>query len=279
MRLHRRPELRHSSGVFRGVYDNFPGLVHVYEPARRTLTAYTGNLVRLRRASDDAEADFGYLANGNLDTAAIAAWAAGASYIVTIYDQIGGDNVTQGTAANQPLFTAAMLNGRAGAFYDGTNDYLRGAYTTGGALSQPFSAYALAQLDASVLADASVRFLVDSDDTTNRMALYKAQAAGVTKWNLYAGAGLVSLTALSTWGIFSVLLSGVTSALWRNSSLIAGPSNGGAHNADGITIGDDWAGANPWKGYIGPIIIVDPAHSDAQRVAMQNSINSFYGAY
>ena len=69
---------------FRGAYDGIANLVHIYEPARRTLTAYIGSLVRLRRASDDAEADFGYLANGNLDTAAIAAWAGGASYIVTV---------------------------------------------------------------------------------------------------------------------------------------------------------------------------------------------------
>jgi len=278
MRLHRRPELRHSSGVFRGVYDNFPGLVHVYEPARRTLTAYTGNLVRLRRASDDAEADFGYLANGNLDTAAIAAWAAGASYIVTIYDQVAGDNVTQGTAANQPLFAADMLNTRAGGFYDGTDDYLRGAYTIGGALSQPFSVYALAQLDATVVDDDGAHYIVDGDGVP-RMVMGQALEGDPNPWRIYAGTVRDGGASNADWNIWAALFNGNSSEFWINSaSETAGAV--GAENAAGITIGSrPSADADFWKGYIGPIIIVDPAHSDAQRVAMQNSINSFYGAY
>ena len=63
-------------GRFVGAYDDIANIVHIYEPARRVLTAYTGNLVRLRRASDNAELNFGYIANGNLDVAAIAAFAA-----------------------------------------------------------------------------------------------------------------------------------------------------------------------------------------------------------
>ena len=74
-------------GGFAPAYDAFAdSIVHAYEPARRVLTAYTGNLVRLRRASDNAEANFTYLPNGDLDVAAIAAWAGGASYVVTVYD-------------------------------------------------------------------------------------------------------------------------------------------------------------------------------------------------
>src|SRR5574343_888329 len=94
---------------FTGAYDAIANLVHVYEPARCTLSAYSGNpLVRLRRASDDAESDFSHVsaANTELDTAAIAAWAGGAAYIVTIYDQKGSDDITQDTAANQPLYVA-----------------------------------------------------------------------------------------------------------------------------------------------------------------------------
>lgn len=109
---------------FVGMCDAIPDIAHFYQPACRVLSAYTGNLVRLRRESDDAEADFTYVAaTGELDVAAIAAWAGGAAYVVTVYDQKGGLNVTQATKANQPLYVAAGQNGKPVMRGDGT-DYL-----------------------------------------------------------------------------------------------------------------------------------------------------------
>lgn len=74
---------------------------------RRLRTAYTGPLVRLRRSTDNAESNFGYVSGtGLLDTAAIAAWLGAATgYATTWYDQGGGGfNLTQTTAANQPTY-------------------------------------------------------------------------------------------------------------------------------------------------------------------------------
>lgn len=80
---------------------------------KRFLTSYTGNLVRIRRSSDDAELDIGYMAaTGLLDTAAAAAHIGGGSgFVVTWYDQSGnGRNATQATAAAQPVYTASAVN-------------------------------------------------------------------------------------------------------------------------------------------------------------------------
>lgn len=83
--------------------------------ARVLTTTWAGALIRLRRVSDNAESDFGFVpGTGLLDTAAVAAWAAGSALRVTrVYDQSGnGRHATQATLALQPLFNAAGQNGR-----------------------------------------------------------------------------------------------------------------------------------------------------------------------
>jgi hypothetical protein len=75
---------------------------------RKLRAAYAGSAVRIRRSSDNAEADIGFDGSGDFDTAAAATHIGGGSgFIVTWYDQSGnGDNVTQSTAGNQPLYAA-----------------------------------------------------------------------------------------------------------------------------------------------------------------------------
>jgi len=99
----------------------------IYSPAYRVLTSYdpSGNLLRLRRSTDDAEADFGAVrTTGLLDTAAVTSWLGGGTgYCTTLYDQSGnGYNASQATAGNQP---ALDLSGSIPCLdFDGTNDVL-----------------------------------------------------------------------------------------------------------------------------------------------------------
>lgn len=89
---------------------------------RRLRTAYTGQCVRLRRASDNVESDFGFAADGWVDQTSIAAWVgASSAFVVTLYDQSGnGRDMTQATAARQPSWSAsvASFNGRPGVTFD-----------------------------------------------------------------------------------------------------------------------------------------------------------------
>ena len=269
-----------SGGGFRGAYDAFvPSIVHAYEPARRVLSSYTGPLRRLRRASDNAEADFTYTANGDLDVAAIAAWAGGASNDVTVYDQApAGDDVTQAVAGDQPLYVASIQNGHAGMRLDGTNDRLQGAYTTGGALSQPVSIFAVAALDAVAVDDGLYHVLIDGNVPAASMVAMQNPQVGPDCWSFTAGALLNGGVSNANWNIWSLLFGGAASQFWINTvSQTAGKA--GAENPGGITIGANDSTTVFWDGDITSIIVCDPSLSDAQRVAMQGQMNSYWAVY
>jgi len=99
--------------------DTYTGAAAAYS-VRKLDKDYTGYCMKVRRASDDAEADIGFDSNGDLDTAAIATHCgASAGYVSVWYDQanIGGtpNNATQSTTGNQPQ----IYNGTAVLTEDG----------------------------------------------------------------------------------------------------------------------------------------------------------------
>ena len=70
---------------------------------RRLTGAYTGSAIRVRRSSDDAEADIGFTATGDLDeTALLAHVGAGNGFVHTWYDQSGGGFDGVSSLASQP---------------------------------------------------------------------------------------------------------------------------------------------------------------------------------
>lgn len=104
----------------------------IYSPASRVLTSYsaTGRLIRLRRDTDDDEADFGAVAaTGLLDSTSVGSWLGGATgYVVKVYDQSGhGYDIGQTSASLQPTINLSSSipfirfpNGVSGARLVGT---------------------------------------------------------------------------------------------------------------------------------------------------------------
>jgi len=84
--------------------DQFSGAAAAYS-LRRLRNAYTGNCIRVRRSSDNAELDIGFTSTGVLDTAALLAHVgAGDGFVTTIYDQSGNSQHPIQTDANrQPI--------------------------------------------------------------------------------------------------------------------------------------------------------------------------------
>lgn len=96
--------------------DTYPNAAAAYS-VRKLRTAYTGNCLRVRRSSDNAETDIGF--NGNdVDTAAITTFVgANNGFVTSWYDQSGNaNNLVQTTAVNQMQIvssgTILSLNGK-----------------------------------------------------------------------------------------------------------------------------------------------------------------------
>ena len=130
------------------------------------------------------------------------------------------------------------------------------------ALSQPYTAFAVAQLAPAAVNDNNYHFILDGDDTTNRLVLLQRADNTPDAWALNAGVGLVGGNSNGNWNIWTVLANGVTSQFWHNGiSQVSG--NAGAHNADGLTIGSHPTGTLGWIGDISEILIYDPNLSTA----------------
>jgi hypothetical protein len=92
---------------------------------RRYLTVYTGNLIRVRRNSDNAEQDIPQNPDGSLNTVNLLAFVgSGNGYITTAYDQSGlGHDLVQTTAGKQPrIVNAGTYDGKY--VFDGVDDSL-----------------------------------------------------------------------------------------------------------------------------------------------------------
>lgn len=92
---------------FVGLLDTYSGAAAAYS-LRKLRTAYTGNAIRVRRASDNTEQNIGF-SNNELDTASLTSFCSGTNgFVTTWYDQSGnGRNATQSTGANQPQIVSS----------------------------------------------------------------------------------------------------------------------------------------------------------------------------
>jgi hypothetical protein len=104
----------------------------LFSCARRLYSGHTGALIRVRRSSDNAELDIGYMENGSLDTTALLTFVgSGTGYIAALYSQNGNtsDDLIQPTAGNQPVIvTSGVLNtngaGKPEMVFNGVDRFL-----------------------------------------------------------------------------------------------------------------------------------------------------------
>ena len=108
--------------------DTYTGASAAYS-LRLLRTAYSGSAIRVRRSSDNAEQDFGFVSN-DLDTASLLTFCGvGNGFVTTWYDQSGNaNNATNSTAIAQPQIVSSgamiLINGKPSVQFDGSNDQL-----------------------------------------------------------------------------------------------------------------------------------------------------------
>jgi hypothetical protein len=109
--------------------DTYSGAAAAYS-LRKLRELYFGAAIRVRRSSDNTEADIGFNVNDELDTIALLAFCgAGNGFVKTWYDQSGNSyDATQITDASQPQIVSSgsviLDNSKPTILFDGVNDSL-----------------------------------------------------------------------------------------------------------------------------------------------------------
>ena len=113
--------------LFSGLLDDYSGAAAAYS-LRLLRSGYSGNAIKVRRASDNEERDIGFR-NNELDTSTLETFSLGSDcFVTTWYDQSGSNNATQTTASSQPKIVSSgstiLENGKPAVSYDSSDDIL-----------------------------------------------------------------------------------------------------------------------------------------------------------
>ena len=114
--------------------DQYPGAAAAYS-FRKLRTAYTGNCIQVRRSSDNATQDIGFVNNVIDSTTLLTFCGAGNGFVSIWYDQSGNSkNASQATLANQPQIVSSgviiLINGKPSLQVDTTDTLTLSSITT-----------------------------------------------------------------------------------------------------------------------------------------------------
>ena len=162
---------------FFGSYTSFQGLLDLYPNAtlgfslRKLSVNYNGNCIRVRRSSDNATLDIGFV-NNVIDTATLLSFVGAGSGFVTIwYNQATSNNATQTIAVYQPRIvnggTLETKNGKPSIYFN--NNYLELSQNPNLTLTRYLYNYAVANFDVN---DLQTRTIVSKNFTNISNSCY-----------------------------------------------------------------------------------------------------------
>jgi hypothetical protein len=264
--------------LFTGLLDTYSGAAAAYS-LRLLDSTYTGDAIRVRRASDNTEQDIGFDVNGDLDTSALTTFCTGTNgFVKTWYDQSGNAyDATQATTANQPKIydssTGVELeNALAALRFDGINDGF------------PLSISGLDIGSLSVFnvsrATATSGCMLSVSGLTNNKRFYTPFLSVAAFRYGYAGDVTAITGTVNTNQNLHVMIAG--SILGNVEAWLNGLSQGTAALSSGIdSVGTgimNLNGTNYAQGYAQEIIIYDSDQS-ANRTGIETNINDYYSIY
>jgi hypothetical protein len=256
---------------FVGLLDTYPNAAAAYS-VRKLRSAYTGNAIRVRRSSDNAEQNIGFDGSGNLDTTALTSFCSGTNgFVTTWYDQSGnGVNLTQTTAGNQPqiVSSGAILtqSGKPSMSFNGTSHNFDCASTT------------ISTGDSSLF--------ITYQQNANAQANILALQSGASYYFLNYSTGIYYATVLTgigasalgdgNFGLVTINLQvGTTQTIYKNNTLIFTKSS---PTASGQTFnklcGSAFGSPTPQNH---SEIIAYPTNQIANRNAINTNIITYYG--
>ena len=261
------------------ILDNVSVSSSVAYSLRKLKNNYTGSAIKVRRSSDNAELDIGFV-NGELDTATLLAHANGGDcFVTTWYDQSGnGNNAAQTTAGNQPMI---VNTGSIGVSANGKPviQFLRSSST-------------YLQTINNITNDANLNVYLHlediQNDSTSNIDFYRINSSGTAgvfylfyansnRYTLFNGSNLSStVTGAGDSGIFSVF-QGASAKIYRNGVQIVS-GNSGTNSVTGkmnIGTGNSTTTCATFK--TSEHMIYNTHLTDTDRNKIEQSQSKFYG--
>lgn len=258
--------------------DTYSGAAVAYS-LRKLSSTYSGNCIRVRRSSDNAEQNIGFVSNV-LDTASLLSFVgAGNGFITIWYDQSGnGKNLIQTTASYQPKIISSgsiyQVNSKPAIYNNNINGRL---IETTLNISQPISTFIVNKAD-----NKGFSLILDAYNSSNRHYISR----GFSLNGLGADNGGVALgfNSLDTNQNLIYTLSNSTNSKTSLNSTSENIGNAGINGLNGISL-FDIRGTTPvapntynYYGYIQELIIY-PINQNTNKSAMETLINTNYGIY
>jgi hypothetical protein len=266
--------------------DTYSGAAAAYS-LRKLRTAYTGNAIRVRRASDNTEQNIGFV-NNELDTASLTSFCSGTNgFVTTWYDQSGnGYDATQSTGANQPQIVSSgsviTENGKAAINFDGSDDGLHASYSGISGEDIPYSNFNVIKNNA-IIGNPTILSLNRSGElapVTSTILL------GLNYGFFFRDNGNVSKSSSSAQSQiqtnFNLICEGTTTSVYYNGSEIinSADSDLGTITRNTISIGT-FRIFTPTNYFLGNIqeVILYPSDQSTNRTGIETNINDFYSIY
>jgi len=256
--------------AFTGLLNDYSGAAAAYS-LRLLDNTYSGNAIKVRRSSDNAEQDIAFV-NNELDTASLETFAgSGDAFVTTWYDQSGnGVDAANASASSQPKIVSSgstiLENGKAAVEFDGSDDYL---YSSTFSQSQPNTIFAILKQTRTNIGGES--FL---QSTNNNSLLY---SYSTTNYALYAGIAIEGDTTNTNQNLYYGLINGLSSSLQTNNSTEYSGDTGNGIWTDLYLSGRD--GASNFSAAKFQEIIVFSGNKSTDKNDIQTNINDFYSIY
>jgi hypothetical protein len=266
---------------FVGLLDSYPGAAAAYS-VRLLKSDYTGNAIRVRRSSDNAEQNIGFDGSGNLDTTALTSFCSGTNgFVTTWYDQSGnGVNVTQGTATQQPQIVSGgsvlLVNGKPAIFSNGTNSSRQCLFnTTQPNLNVPVSDFYAYKVN-TILSVAYQAYYDGGNAQTSRGFFGYQQING---FDIIYDSNIVNAYPNTLNQTLATLIrNGASSQIYKNNTLTASGNSGVYTPLIGLVFGEDYSLVGAQSNvYHQEFIRYSGVSSNIS--AINTNINSYYGIY
>jgi hypothetical protein len=256
---------------------------------RKVVSGYSGSAIRVRRSNDNTEQDIGWTGT-ELDTASLKTFVGSNSgFVTTWYNQNGGNNATQTTAANQPRIvnagTVERLSGKVTLFFDGTNDnmYVSSFNNTKVSAFVVFARQTGISLGRTILrkgltSNVSAEFFLR---TQVNNYIESNASTGASSQTSSTNPNAISSTGINL-GILlfdnSTVKAGLNNNAYVSNNLSGNMFQGTANIAIGSACGNEacTTASSFWGGRISEVLIYGTTVNDAN---IKSDINSYYAIY